>query len=155
MEPPDKRLFDADLAAADFRNGVVNGWWDLAEAEVLPPGLTWPRAILWIAPAPRSDAPSRFYVSLDVAGYRAVPPTGAFWDLAANGPLDAARRPKGRDGSRVAKVFRTAGRAVAPSTIPMTGSPHRGTRRGRPNSRIFFGHLITPLSITCWSFMGC
>lgn len=145
MEPPDKRLFDSDLDSAEFRNGVVKGWWDLADAEILPSGLTWPRAILWIAPAPRADAPSRFYVSLDVAGYRTVPPTGAFWDPAANAPLDVARRPKGRDGSRVAKVFRTdweGGRAFYHPYDRVAAQGHAAWPAEQPHLRWTANHTI-------------
>ena len=31
MEPPDKRLFEVDIGSGEFRNGVVNEWWDLPD----------------------------------------------------------------------------------------------------------------------------
>jgi hypothetical protein len=107
LEGPDQRLFKADLLSAEFRNGVINGWWGLPEEDVLPDEMAWPQRILWMAAAARAQAPDRFYVSLDVAGYRSVPPTGTFWDPATKAALDVAKRPKGKDGSRFAKVFRT------------------------------------------------
>lgn len=107
MEQPDKRLFEADLASAEFRNGVLNGWWAVVADDVLPLGLTWPRVIVWIGAAPRDTGPSRFYLSLDAAGYRTASPTGTFCDPATGAMLEAAKRPKGRPDSRLAKVFRT------------------------------------------------
>jgi hypothetical protein len=108
MELPDKRLFEVDIVSAEFRNGAVNGWWGVADGDTLPAAaVTWPRTVLWIAAAPRDNAPDRYYVSLDVAGYKSVAPTGTFCDLATGSTLEVAKRPKGRPGSRFARVFRT------------------------------------------------
>ena len=107
MERPDQRLFESDLLSAEFRNGVVNGWWGLPEPAILPADFAWPQVILWIAAAVREGAPERFYFFLDAAGYRSVPPTGTFWDPGAKSALDVAKRPKGKPGSRFAMVFRT------------------------------------------------
>jgi hypothetical protein len=108
MEQPDKRLFEADLASAEFRNGMVNGWWGVPDDGTLPAGvLVWPRIVLWIAAAPRNDAPERYYLSLDLAGYRSAAPTGTFCDPATGSMLEAAKRPKGRAETRFARVFRT------------------------------------------------
>jgi hypothetical protein len=105
MDKPDQRLFESDLVSAEFRAGVLKGLWGLPD--VLPEGVEWPRVILWMAAAPRANSPDRFYVCLDAAGYRSVPPTGTFWDPTTKSILDLAKRPKGRPGSRFAKVFRT------------------------------------------------
>jgi hypothetical protein len=107
MEKPDQRLFDEDIASAEFRIGADKGRWGLPAPEVLPDKLEWPRRILWLGAAPRAGAPDRYYVTLDAEGYRAVPPTGTFWDPSTKTALDIAKRPKGRPGSRFAKVFRT------------------------------------------------
>lgn len=107
MEGPDQRLFEADILSAEFRNGVMNGWWDMPEKDIMPVDLAWPRIILWIAAATRQNAPDRFYISLDVAGYRSVPPTGTFWDPSTKAALEIGKRPKGKPESRFAKVFRT------------------------------------------------
>lgn len=107
MLGPDQRLFEADLLSAEFRCGVVKGAWGPAEAEALPEGAAWPRVFFWLAAAPRENAPERFYVGLDAAGYRSVSPTGTFWDPATKARLDFAKFPKGRPDSRFAKVFRT------------------------------------------------
>ena len=107
MEPPNKRVFEADVASAEFRNAVVNGWWGLPDKDILPAEMTWPLTILWITAAEREGGPDRFYVALDLAGYRTAAPTGTFWDPATKSMLDSAKRPKGRPGSRFAKVFRT------------------------------------------------
>ena len=107
MDAPDQRLFEADIQGAEFRNGVINGRWGLPEQGILPAEMAWPTRILWIAAARREGAPDRFYVSLDLSGYRTAAPTGTFWEPATKSMLEFAKRPKGREGSRFAKVFRT------------------------------------------------
>ena len=100
MQSPSQRLFEADLQSAEFRSGVLKEYWGVAARD-------WPQVILWIRAAPRTGAPDRYYVALDLEGYRAAAPTGTFWDPGTKAMLDAARRPKGKDDSRFAKVFRT------------------------------------------------
>lgn len=107
MEAPDERLFREDLQSADFINGVAKGQWGMPSTDALPADLVWPKVVLWIAAAARPNSPDRFYVVLDAAGYRSVPPTGTFWDLSEKSTLGHAKRPKGKPNSRVAMVFRT------------------------------------------------
>lgn len=107
MLPPDHRLFEADLQSAEFRNGVVKGWWDTAEEDTYPISLAWPNVVLWIRPTQRSNAPERYYLTLNCTGYRVASPTGAFWDPVEKRNLDKSKWPKGKPGSRFAKVFRT------------------------------------------------
>lgn len=107
MLPPDQRLFEADLQSAEFRNGAEKGWWGVAEAEARPDDLTWPNVIVWIAAAPRPDAPDRYFFSLNCERYRGASPTGTFWDPAEKKTLENKKRPKGKSDSRFAKVFRT------------------------------------------------
>jgi len=106
MDKPDQRLLEADLLSADFRIGMAKEFWGLASPEIaeLP---EWPKRILWIAAAQRPQAPDRYYVRLDLAGYRTSPPTGTFWDAATNDKLALDKRPKGVRNSRFAMVFRT------------------------------------------------
>src|SRR6266478_213649 len=107
MLPPDQRLLEADLQSATYRSGSAKGLWGQAEPDVLPDGAAWPRVFFWLAAVPRINAPDRFYVALDAAGYRAVSPTGTFWDPSARATLDFAKRPKGKPNSRFVRVFRT------------------------------------------------
>lgn len=107
MQSPDQRLFESDLSSAEFLIGVSKGLWGLPEGDLVPDDLAWPRVILWITPAVRENGPPRFYLGLDAANYRTVPPSGTFWDPATKAALDVAKRPKGRPGTRCAKVFRT------------------------------------------------
>ena len=100
MKSPSQRLFEGDLQSADFRSGVLKEHWGVAAVD-------WPRVILWVRAAPRAGAPDRYHVALDLEGYRAAAPTGSFWDPTSEAMLDTARRPKGKEGSRFAKVFRT------------------------------------------------
>ena len=115
MDKPDQRLFEADLASAEYRAGVLKEYWGLAGTDVLAEQPAWPARVLWIAAAPRTNAPDRYYVQLDLSDYRTVPPTGTFWDPILKSTLEFAKRPKGRPDSRCAKVFRTdweSGRAL-------------------------------------------
>ena len=107
MEHPDHRLFNDDLLSVAFRTGVIGGRWNWSDGNLPAADLAWPTVIFWIAAAARPGAPDRFFVRLDAAGYRSVPPTGTFWDPVAKARLDFAKFPKGKPGSRVAKVFRT------------------------------------------------
>jgi len=107
MDKPDQRLFDADIASADFRAGALKGYWGLAGTDVLAEQPGWPARILWIAAAPREKAPDRYYVQLDLSGYRTDAPTGTFWNSNTKATLEFGLRPKGRPGSRIAMVFRT------------------------------------------------
>ena len=107
MKGPDQSLFEEDIESVAFLEGVMKGRWAMAEPSALPDKLEWPNIILWIAPASRANAPDRFYIALNAAGYRADSPTGTFWDPSAKKTLEFAKRPKGRADSRVAKVFRT------------------------------------------------
>ncbi len=100
MQSPSQRLFEADLRSAEFRSGVLKGYWDVAAQN-------WPQVVLWICAASRQGAPNGYHVAVDLDGYRAAAPTGTFWDPAIGATLDAAKRPKGKPNSRLAKVFRT------------------------------------------------
>ena len=106
MDKPDKRLFEEDLASVEFRSGAAKGMWGVTPPDMVPSDLVWPKWILWISAAPRENAPKRFHICLDADGYRSVPPTGTFWDPSTGSVLDVAKRPKGKKGSRVEKVFR-------------------------------------------------
>jgi hypothetical protein len=109
MAGPDEQLFEGDLLSAEYRSGAVKGLWGLADPSARSEGAVWPKAYFWLAAAPRANAPDRFYVALDMAGYRSVSPTGAFWDRATKAALDLTKWPKGKPGSRLAMVFRTSG----------------------------------------------
>jgi hypothetical protein len=107
MDTPDQRLFEEDVASAEFQIGAAKGRWGMPALELLTEDFKWPRRLLWVAAAPRPGAAGRFYIAMDAAGYRAVPPTGSFWDPATRSLLDLKNWPKGKPGSRFAKVFRT------------------------------------------------
>lgn len=104
---PDQKLFLMDLEGAGFRAGVLSGRWGLADADTLPADMAWPRASFWLLAAERPGAPDRYYVMLDLSGYRAVSPTGSFWDPVGKTMLPAGGFPRGKTGSRFAQVFRT------------------------------------------------
>ena len=108
MESPSQRQFEEDVRSAEFRIGADKGYWGLPTPEVLPATPAWPRRVLWITPAARPNAPERFHIRVDLEGYRSTPPTGTFWDPARNERLALDKWPRGKDGSRFAKVFRTA-----------------------------------------------
>lgn len=138
MESPDQRMFESDILSAEFRIGVAKGSWGIPDVDELSEGLVWPRVILWIAAGPRPNAAERFYVSLDAAGYRSVPPTGAFWDPVTKTALDFNKRPKGKPESRFAKVFRTDWESGAAFYHPYD----RKAAQGHPNWATEQPHLI-------------
>jgi hypothetical protein len=107
MESPSQRLFEEDVRSAEFRIGEVKGYWGFPTPEALPDVPAWPKRVLWITPAARPNAPERFHIRVDLEGYRSAAPTSTFWDLARNEQLALDKWPKGKDGSRFAKVFRT------------------------------------------------
>ena len=107
MDKPDQRLFEEDIASAEFRIGAAKGRWGLPAPELLADDFIWPRRLLWIVAAPRPSAPDRYYIAMNAEGYRRVPPTGTFWDPATRAVPELKNWPKGRPGSRFAKVFRT------------------------------------------------
>ena len=104
---PDHKLFTIDLEGAAFRTGVLAGRWGLAAPEALPDGMAWPRACFWLKAADRPGAPDRYHIMIDLSGYRAVSPTGSFWDADNKAMLAAASYPQGKPASRFARVFRT------------------------------------------------
>ena len=100
MQSPALRAFTADLDDGPYRIGVIDGKWDLhgnIEDD-------WPHVTFKICAANRDGSPKHYYVRLNLEGYPRQGPTGAFWDIENNGPLPAARWPKG--GGPVGKVFR-------------------------------------------------
>lgn len=107
MDKPDQRLFTADLDSAEFRAGALKAYWGFAGTGVRPERPEWPVRILWVQSAVREGAPDRFFLRLDLEGYRTASPTGTFWDLNTGAALVAEKRPKGKKDSRCAKVFRT------------------------------------------------
>ena len=98
METPDQRLFEDDLLSAEFRSGVLKGFWDVAAPSVLPAAFSMAHPDLWMAAAARPNAPERFYIQLDLSGYRTAAPTGTFWDPGTKSVLDLSKRPKGKAG---------------------------------------------------------
>jgi hypothetical protein len=117
MLSPEQRLFESDLQGAPFRIGVTKGRWGFAEPGAAAEGAAWPRTYFWMAAATRQNAPDRYYVELDLSGYRSVPPTGPFWDPVKRQRLEHGKWPKGKPGSRFAQVFRLGGFSGAGSAF--------------------------------------
>lgn len=149
MESPDQRLFEEDLSSAEFRSGVEKGLWGLPAQGLLPDDLAWPQVVFWIAAAARPNAPDRFYVLLDAAGYRSVSPTGTFWDSTTKSVLDLSKRPKGKPGSRFAKVFRTDWNNGSAFYHPYD----RGAAQGHKNWAVEQPHLIWTCNHTIVDFL--
>lgn len=136
MESPAQRIFEADSRSAHFRNGVQKGFWDLATGDAVPGDLSWPNIIFWLHAPPRDKAPDRFYVRVDLTGYRTCSPTGTFWDPEKKSTLEFGKRPKGRSNSRVAKVFRTDwedGRAFYHPYDRMASASHPNWKSEQPH----------------------
>jgi hypothetical protein len=151
MLPPDQRLFESDLMSAAYRNGVTKSLWGAAEADVLPDGAAWPNAYFWMAAAPRTGAPDRYYVALNMSGYRNVPPTGPFWDPVKKQPLELSKWPKGKPNSRFALVFRTDGFSFAGRAFyhPYDRSP----LSDHPNWPAELPHLVWTSSHTIVNYL--
>lgn len=107
MPKPDQRLLEADLQSAAFKQGVLKGRWGLAASEAIPEAAEWPKRYFWVAAPPRPKAPDRFYIIVDATGYGAQLLTGTFWDPEKKEVLAFDKRPRGKENSRIAKVFRT------------------------------------------------
>ena len=145
MEKPDQRLLEADLLSAEFRTGVAKGYWNLAGTDVVPEEPAWPNRVFWLAAAARTNAPTRFHILLDLTGYRTVPPTGAFWDPGTKTMLELPNRPKGKDGSRFAKVFRTdweGGRAFYHPYDRLAANSHPEWSKDQPHLVWTTNHTI-------------
>ena len=98
---PEQQVLAADTRSGPYLIGVADGLWGPECPDV---DAEWPHVVFWLAAAPRSGAPDRYYIRSDFSGYPAQSPTGAFWDPIAAQPLQAAARPNGT--GRVAMVFR-------------------------------------------------
>ncbi|UTV79771.1 hypothetical protein MQE22_06940 [Acidithiobacillus sp. YTS05] len=104
-----QRLLEAELVGGRFRAGVARGYWSLATPVAQ---LAWPFVDTWITASPRESSPSRWLVHWDVGNYGSQPNTGGFWDEKTGAFLAPEKWPKGRPGSTVAAVFKTAGWAA-------------------------------------------
>ena len=95
MKGPDQRAFEADVAKAPFRLGLVEGRWRIVRT-------AWPYAVVAVS---AKDA-REFVLRLNCSGYPQSPPTGGPWDIGRDQVLAFAEWPVGK-GGRVSAVFRT------------------------------------------------
>lgn len=95
MKSPDQRAFEADVAKAAFRLGVIEGRWRLVKT-------AWPHAFVGVTARDGQE----YVLRLDCSGYPQAAPTGGPWDLTRNDVLAFERWPRGQ-GGRVSSVFRT------------------------------------------------
>ena len=92
---PDQRAFQADVAKAAFRLGVVEERWRIVKIE-------WPNAFVAVV---AKDA-REFVLRLNCSGYPQLPPSGGPWDIERDQVLAFGDWPQGK-GGRVSAVFRT------------------------------------------------
>ena len=97
--PPDRTLFEQDLAAPEFRCGEIEGRWRHVATN-------WPYAIIAVSAPERPNAPKEYAFRFECSGYRQNPATGQPWDTDANAPLPAVRWPTGN--AIFTSVFRPA-----------------------------------------------
>jgi hypothetical protein len=95
--PPDRILFEQDLAAPEFRCGEIEGRWRHVATR-------WPYAIFAVPAPERPNAPREFFFRFECSGYRQNPATAQPWDVDADRPLPPNRWPTGT--SMVPSVFR-------------------------------------------------
>jgi hypothetical protein len=156
MQPPDQRAFLTDTENGTFRIGVAEGIWGFADKSLLPPDLSWPRVVLWVAAEARNNSPDRFYICLDCQNYPMEPPTGNFWDIETKGPLVPAKRPKGK--GNVAKVFRTdweQGRAFYHPYDRFASNSHSNWKQKYPHLIWGRKHTIVDLLDVIHHLLNC
>jgi hypothetical protein len=81
---PDRAMFERDLAAAPFLEGVARKRWALVT-------VSWPFALFAIT----ARDGEIFHLRMNLEGYPAALPTGGLWDPATDAILGADRWPKG------------------------------------------------------------
>lgn len=95
--PPDRLLFEQDLASPELRCGECEGRWRHIATQ-------WPHALCAVAAPVRPNAPAEFVFRFECTGYRQTPVTAQPWDLDRNVGLAAKDWPTGR--SIVPSVFK-------------------------------------------------
>lgn len=90
---PDETSLRADLVSAHFLSGEDRGRWEFEKLE-------WPH--LYVSVTARDGR--AFALRLNCCGFPNQPPTGTFWDLAANTRLPFNQWPTG--GERISLAFK-------------------------------------------------
>lgn len=90
---PDARAFGADISEALFRQGEVDGKWQLRR-------FGWPHALIDVA-----AKVGFFTFRFELSQFPILPPTAQLWDAETDGPLAHDKWPRSR-GGRVKDVFR-------------------------------------------------
>lgn len=90
---PDEMSLRADLTSAHFLSGEDRGRWEFKKLE-------WPH--LYVSVTARDGR--TFALRLNCCGFPSQPPTGTFWDLAANTRLPFNHWPTG--GERISLAFK-------------------------------------------------
>ena len=93
-------LLEEDVQSPEYLAGAARGLWGRIEAD-------WPHGLFWLSVPARANSPDRFHLLIDLTGYRDQAPTGTLVNAQTREKLELSSWPKGRDGSRFAKVFRT------------------------------------------------
>ena len=91
---PDQQALSADLTSARFLSGEDRNRWKLQKVE-------WPYLYVTVNAHDTHD----FTLRLNCNGFPSVPPTGTFWNLAANIRLDFTQWPRGSE--RLSLAFRS------------------------------------------------
>lgn len=86
--PPDRLLFEQDLAAPEFRCGEIEGRWRLV-------AIIWPHVIIAVAAPEKSGSPIEYGFRFECSGYRQNPVTAQPWNLATNSTLADREWPTG------------------------------------------------------------
>jgi len=136
-----EQIMEADLVSPEFLSGAAAGAWGRVHHDQAQ----WPRALFWLAVPPRVRSPDRYYVLVDATGYRCAAPTGTFADPQTLEQLAPQHRPKGKEGSRFAKVFRTDwenGRAFYHPFDRVAASSHADWVQTMPNKVWTPNHTI-------------
>jgi hypothetical protein len=89
ITPPDQKAFEAHVAKADFRLGVIEGRWKHLAT-------VWPRAVIEVTASARPPAPERFAFLFELTGYPTTAATACPWDAEKNARLAFSSWPSGK-----------------------------------------------------------
>jgi hypothetical protein len=95
-----ERTVASDLASARFRVGERRGRWRKVSCE-------FPILIVAVAAIEQDGTDSEYFFRFELTGFPGAAPEVKIWDLAANIPLAADKRPKG--SNRVIQAFKCWG----------------------------------------------
>lgn len=149
---PDENVFRNDLRTAEYLIGAIESRWGVVETSLLPSGIVWPTAIIWVATKAKCE---RYFFRFDLADYPIQPPTGSFCDPESGEYLALDKRPKTKGRGEL--VFRTDWQGRVALYHPydrVAAQSHSGWATQYPNLVWGRGHTITDLLEELFHFLN-